>query len=68
MPGLMLSLAIGAVGAGMFLYGRKQGRLPQLICGIVMSLYPYFIPNLWLMGGIAVTLLVGVWVAVRAGL
>lgn len=64
----MLSLAIGAVGAGMFLYGRKQQRLPHLICGIVMSVYPYFIPNLWIMGGVAVALLAGVWVAVRAGL
>jgi hypothetical protein len=64
---LFLSLAIGTIGAGLFIYGKKQSRPPQLIAGIVLSLYPYFVPNLWVMGGIAVGVVAAVVVAVRAG-
>jgi len=66
--GLFLSLIIGAIGAGLFIYGKKQGRLPQMIGGVVLSLYPYFISNLWLMGGIAVAIVAAVWVAALKGL
>jgi hypothetical protein len=65
---LFLSLAIGTVGAGFFIYGKKQARLPQLVGGIVLSLYPYFISNLWVMGGIAVGIVAAIFIAVRAGL
>jgi hypothetical protein len=65
--GLMLSLAIGAVGAGLFIYGKKQQRWPQMAGGILLSIYPYFIPNLWVMGAIAVLIIAGVWIAVRQG-
>jgi hypothetical protein len=64
---LLLSLLIGAFGTGLFIYGKKQQRWPQLVGGIALSLYPYFISNLWLMGGIAVAIVVGVWIAVRQG-
>jgi hypothetical protein len=64
---LFLSLLIGAVGAGLFIYGKKQGRLPQMLGGIVLSFYPYFISNLWLMGGIAVVIVAAVWVAALKG-
>ena len=65
--GLFLSLLIGAVGAGLFIYGRKQQRFPQMIGGGLLSLYPYFVSNLWLMGGIAVAIVAGVWIATRLG-
>ena len=66
--GLFLSLAIGTVGAGLFIYGKKQHRLPQMIGGLLLSFYPYFISNLWLMAGIAIAIVAGVWVAVLRGL
>ena len=66
--GLFLSLVIGAVGAGLFIYGKKQSRSPQMIGGLLLSLYPYFISNLWLMGGIAVAIVAAVWVASLKGL
>jgi hypothetical protein len=66
--GLFLSLVIGAVGTGLFLYGKKQGRLPQMIAGVVLCIYPYFVPNLWLMGGIAALIVAAVWVAALKGL
>ena len=64
---LFLSLFIGAIGSGLFIYGKKQSRMPQLLAGIALVVYPYFVPNLWLMSGIALALLSGLWVAVKAG-
>lgn len=66
--GLFLSLVIGAIGAGLFIYGKKQSRPPQMIGGLLLSGYPYFISNLWLMGGIAVAIVAAVWVASLKGL
>ncbi len=65
--GLFLSLVIGAVGAGLFIYGKRQARWPQMVGGALLCLYPYFVPNLWLMSGIAVGLVAAVWIAVRSG-
>jgi hypothetical protein len=30
---------------GFFVYGKKQGRLVPLICGLTLMVYPYFIEN-----------------------
>jgi hypothetical protein len=65
--GLILSLIIGAVGAGLFIYGKKQRCWPQLTGGILLCVYPYFVPNLWVMGAIAVMIIAAVWIASRQG-
>ena len=65
--GLILSLLIGAVGTGLFIYGKKQGRIPQLVTGILLVVYPYFVPNLWAMGGIALGLVAVLWIIVKMG-
>jgi hypothetical protein len=62
---LFLSLAIGAVGAGLFIYGKKQGRWPQLACGVILCIYPYFVSNVWVMVGIAFALVAALWVFLR---
>lgn len=43
---LMVSFAFGMVGMGMFLFGRKAGRLVPLGAGLVLMTVPYFIANL----------------------
>ncbi|MGO8996757.1 MAG: hypothetical protein ACLQVI_25865 [Polyangiaceae bacterium] len=64
---LLLSLAIGGVGFVCLAYGKKQGRVPQMIAGILLLAYPYFVSNLWLMGAISVAILGALWLAVRLG-
>jgi hypothetical protein len=64
---MLLSLAIGCIGLACFVYGRKQGRFPQMLAGAVLSIYPYFVPNLIAMAAIAVAVVLGLWVAVRLG-
>ena len=64
---LFLSLMFSALGAGLFIYGKRQSRLPQMLAGLLLSLYPHFVSNPWVMAGIAVVLLLAVWAAVKAG-
>ena len=64
---LLVSLLIGCVGFVCFAYGKKQNRFPQMIAGVILSVYPYFVSNLMLMAGIGVAILVLLGVAVRLG-
>jgi hypothetical protein len=64
---LLASLVIGAVGFVAFAYGKRQGRLPQMLAGLVLLIFPYFVSNVLLMLGIAAAVLAALWVAVRAG-
>ena len=43
---LLVSFAFGTVGMGMFMYGKKAGRLVPLAAGLALMAVPYFIPNL----------------------
>ena len=54
---LLLGLVFSAIGAGFFLYGRKQTRPVPLLCGITLMVYPYFISNNALLVGIGVVLM-----------
>jgi hypothetical protein len=64
---LVLSLVIGCVGFVCFVYGKKQQRFPQMVAGVVLSVFPYFVSNLMLMAGIAVAILVLLGLAIRLG-
>jgi hypothetical protein len=64
---LLASMAIGLVGGGLFLYGRRQGRFPQMLVGAVLVAYPYFVSNVAMMATIAAALVAALWLAVRMG-
>jgi acyl-CoA reductase-like NAD-dependent aldehyde dehydrogenase len=64
---LLVSFVVSGIGFVAFSYGRKMSRTPQVVVGLVMMVYPYFVPNLWAMGGIAAALLAGLFLAVRSG-
>lgn len=42
---LMWNLLFGAVGAGYFMYGKKQQSTTPLLCGIGLMVFPYFVSN-----------------------
>ncbi|MBK7876200.1 MAG: hypothetical protein IPJ77_10665 [Planctomycetes bacterium] len=65
---LITSLVVGSVGFGLYRYGRKAERMPQLLTGVVLMVFPYFVPGVAWMIGIAVGLIGGLVVAVRNGL
>lgn len=54
---LLLGLVFSAIGAGFFLYGRKQTRPVPLVCGLALMVYPYFISNNALLVAIGVVLI-----------
>jgi hypothetical protein len=64
---LFASVVIGLVGFGIFLYGKKQRRAPQLVAGLAMMVYPYFVPGAAWMIAIAVALAGALWLAVKLG-
>jgi len=42
---LLWGVLFSSIGLGYFIYGRKQGRTLPLLCGVVLMIYPYFMPN-----------------------
>jgi len=67
-PGsLFLSFVIGFVGLGLFMYGKKQQRLPHMIAGILYMAYPYFTETVLSTLIVGVLIGVGLWWARRMG-
>lgn len=65
---LLASLLIGSIGFVAFAYGKKQSRLPQMVAGVALMGFPYFVTSVPLMFGIAGGLLVALAIAVKFGL
>jgi hypothetical protein len=42
---LLWGVLFSSIGLGYFIYGRKQGKMIPLLCGVVLMAYPYFMPN-----------------------
>ena len=64
---LFLSLIPGGIGFVLFVYGKKQQRIPQMIAGVAFMVYPYFVTSVSVMVGIGVAIGVALWWAIRAG-
>jgi hypothetical protein len=65
---LVVSMFVSTIGLALLIYGKKQQRLPQIGVGIVMMIYPYFIPSALLDAGIAACLLILMTFGIRAGM
>jgi len=67
-PGvLFLSLVTSGIGFVLFVYGKKQGRAPQLAGGLALMVYPYFVSTVTMMLAIGTAICAAVWLAVRQG-
>ena len=42
---LMLSILFGSIGAGYFIYGKKQQQFVPLLTGLALCVYPYFLSS-----------------------
>ena len=42
---LFFGLVFGCIGFGFFLYGRNQRAAVPLVCGVLLMVVPYFMPN-----------------------
>jgi hypothetical protein len=63
---LFLSFVLGLVGFGLFMYGRKQARVPHLVAGLLYMVYPYFTDTFSSTLIVAVVIAVGLWWAAGA--
>jgi hypothetical protein len=64
---LLATLAVSAVGFVLLSYGKKMSRGPHALTGLILLVFPYFVPNLWLLLGVAGVLCFGLWFLVRQG-
>jgi hypothetical protein len=64
---LLVSLLISSIGFVLLSYGRKMSRPPQLIAGLLLLMYPYFVPSVTVMLAIAAVVLAALWLAVQRG-
>lgn len=62
---LLASLFIGLIGTALLVYAKSQSRWPHGIVGAILIVYPYFVPNVFLAGGIALVLIAGLWGGTR---
>lgn len=62
-----VSLVVSSIGFVAFSYGKRQRRLPQMLVGATLVVFPYFVSSVALMLVIATTLLALMWGATRAG-
>jgi hypothetical protein len=64
---IFFSLIPSGVGFVLFMYGKKQQRMPQLVVGLVMMVYPYFTPTLLSMAGVGAALGGALYLMISAG-
>lgn len=64
---MMVSLVAGIVGLGLFRYGKKEERLPQLIGGMAMMAYPMFVTGAGSMLAVGAGIVAAIVLAVGAG-
>jgi hypothetical protein len=64
---LFLSLIPSGIGFVLFVYGKKQERMPHMLAGIVFTIYPYFTSSIVALVGVGALVGTGLWMAIRAG-
>jgi hypothetical protein len=64
---LLASMLVSSVGFVLVAYGRKMARLPHVVIGAVLLVFPYFVSSVLAMFGIALALCLVLWVAVQRG-
>jgi lipopolysaccharide export LptBFGC system permease protein LptF len=64
---IFASLFVSGIGLVLTSYGKKLARPPQLVVGLVMLIYPYFVPRVVPMLIVAGVLLAAMWLAIRRG-
>jgi len=49
MSTLIVGLLASALGAGYFVYGKRQAKIAPMVAGVLLCVYPYFVDGmLWL--------------------
>jgi hypothetical protein len=72
--GLNLSLGnlvvggfISLIGVALLVYGRKEVRVPHIVAGVILIVFPYFVGIWWLAMLIAAVVIAGLALVSRLG-
>lgn len=65
---LIVGLFVSAVGFVLFRYGKTQQRIPHVVFGLLLMIYPYFTGGWVLTLAIGVALVTALWLMVRSGM
>jgi len=68
LPWLFATFTASTIGFGVFTYGRKELRLPQLVVGLMLMIVPGFLGSTAWVWGTLLLLLGALWACTRAGL
>jgi hypothetical protein len=64
---LVLSMIPSGVGFVLFVYGKKQARLPQLVAGLMLMAYPFFATTVTTLAVGGLLIWAGLWWALQLG-
>ena len=64
---LIAGLVVSGVGFVFFSYGRKMGRVPHVVTGLVLMVFPYFVPGVIAVFAVGALLCGLLYLATRAG-
>ena len=64
---IFLSMIPSGIGFVLFMYGKKQQRLPHLVAGVAMMGYPYFATTAVSMTVVGMLICTALWFALRLG-
>ena len=64
---LLAGFAASSLGLGFFMYGKKQGRAPQMLFGVICMVYPYFVASPGWIFAILAVLVALMWLSLRLG-
>ncbi len=65
---LLASLLVGSIGFVSFAYGKKQSRFPQMLVGVALMAFPYFVSSALLILGIGAGLVGVLLILLKLGL
>ncbi|MDR3476970.1 MAG: amino acid transport protein [Gammaproteobacteria bacterium] len=54
---LFFTIFFSMVGIGYYSYGKKES-LYFRISGVILLMYPYFVGNVWLLGGLGILFMI----------
>jgi hypothetical protein len=58
----LVSFLFGMIGLGMFMYGKKAGRMVPLLIGLALMVVPYFFSSILMMSVSCSALIFLAWV------
>ncbi len=61
---LIAGFSVSTVGFSFFIYGKKQGRMPQLVVGMLLMVAPLVVADPMRLSFAAVLILIGLRVAI----